>query len=60
MQKLINFIKQTIIKSDSFTKDDLMDFKNYWQCKQSPFGFIGEDEIIYTNWIYERKRIKNR
>lgn len=39
-----------------FFKKELMSFKNYWQISQSPFGYTGEDEKLFNQWLLNKKK----
>lgn len=52
MKWIINFIK----RKSFYTKDDVLSFADYWHCKQSLFGYEGEQEKLFNNW--KAKRLK--
>lgn len=52
MKGFLNFLRQT----HTFTKEDIISFKNYWQSRQSPFGYKGEDEKLFNEWLNTKKK----
>lgn len=47
MKRLLQFFNS----SKRFTKKDILSFKNYWQSRQSAFGYPGEDEKLFKEWL---------